>query len=263
MSLHVETSGRGPRLILMHGWALNLHVWDDLVDRLAERSTVVNIDLPGHGASGWPPEFHDLESLVTAISPELEDGAIVLGWSLGALAALQLALTNRGAVRALVLVAATAKFVKSSDWDEGVEPAVLEDFATRLQEDHHGTVRDFLALQVRGDERALETLRTLRRRVLARGSTHPSALLAGLQVLRTADLRERLSEITAPALVIAGEHDRLTPPGASRELAAALPRARFARIERAAHAPFISHRDLFLAEVEQFLARLPPARTAA
>lgn len=261
MSLHVQTTGSGPRLVLLHGWALNSHVWDGIVGRLAERFTVACVDLPGHGESSWPPEFHDLDSLGRALAPGLGSEAVILGWSLGALAALQLALAHPRQVRALVLVAATPRFVSTADWVEGVAPEVLEEFAARLREDPQATVRDFLALQVRGDERALETLRVLRRRVLAAGGTHSQALDAGLDVLRHADLRERLESLSAPTLIIAGEHDRLTPPGASRELAASLPRARFALIERAAHAPFISHRDVFLSEVEQFLARLAPLGT--
>jgi len=254
--LHVETSGRGPRLILLHGWALNSRVWDDIVDPLGARFSVTRVDLPGHGASPWPPRFHDLPSLAATLAPLLQGEAIVLGWSLGALAALQVALEHPAAVRALILVAATPRFVAGPDWPQGAEPAVLDEFAARLQEDHRGTVRDFLALQVRGDERAMATLRVLRRKVLSSGATHPEALAAGLQVLRGTDIRERLAEISAPALVVAGEHDRLTPPEGSRALAAGLRRARFAPVERSAHAPFISHRDIFLREVEQFLSRL-------
>ena len=48
-----------------------------------------------------------------------------------------------------------------------------------------------------------------------------------LAPMARADLRDELPRIALPALVIAGEHDRLTPPGAGRELAARLPTARF------------------------------------
>jgi pimeloyl-[acyl-carrier protein] methyl ester esterase len=256
-TLNVETRGHGPRLVMLHGWALNSHVWDDIVEPLAQRFTVARVDLPGHGASPWPPRFADLASLAQVLAPQLAGDAILVGWSLGSLAALQLALLHPAAVRALVLVAGTPRFLNNAHWKHGVEPDVLAEFAERLRQDQEGTVRDFLALQVRGDERAMQTLRTLRRRVLDAGPTHPAALAAGLEVLKRADLREELSAITVPALVVAGEHDRLTPVEGSRELAAGLRRARFALVEQAAHAPFISHREVFLREVEQFLARLP------
>ncbi len=212
-SLNVETRGDGPRLVLLHGWALNSRVWDDIVEPLAARFTVARVDLPGHGGSPWPPRFDDLESLARVLAPHLEGSSVIVGWSLGSLAALQLALAHSAAVRALVLVAGTPRFLNDAHWRHGVDPDVLEDFAERLRKDQEGTVRDFLALQVRGDERAMQTLRTLRRRVLDSGPTHPAALAAGLEVLKRADLRESLGSISVPALVIAGEHDRLTPAG--------------------------------------------------
>ena len=81
------------------------------------------------------------------------------------------------------------------------------------------------------------------------------ALAAGLGILRAVDLRDDLPRIAQPALVIAGERDRLTPPEAGRELATRLPSARFHLIERAGHAPFLSHPDEVLREVIPFLKR--------
>jgi len=253
--LSVTSTGSGPRLVMLHGWGLNSHVWDDVVPALSDRFEVSCVDLPGHGGSPWPPTFDSLTSLAEVIAPHLHRDAIVMGWSLGSMAALQLALAHSESVRALVLVAATARFIAGTDWPHGVEPAVLAQFAAHLEEDHESTVRDFLALQVRGEERSLETLRVLRKRVLGAGAPTPMALRAGLEILHTCDLREDVSQIKVPTLVIAGEYDRLTFPEASRELASQLPRARFALIEKAAHAPFISHREIFVREVTQFLAR--------
>src|SRR5262245_49615200 len=149
MSLHVTTAGRGPRLVLLHGWALNSHVWDTLVPRLAERFTVTCVDLPGHGASSWPPEFHDLESLGRALDPVVAAPCALLGWSLGALAALELASRWPRRIGALITVAGTARFLQGADWPHGVEPRVLDEFATHLKVDFATTVREFPALQVR------------------------------------------------------------------------------------------------------------------
>ena len=71
MSLHVTTIGQGPWLVLLHGWALNSHVWDDVVPRLASEFTVVCVDLPGHGASEWQPRINDLDSLAESVLPHL------------------------------------------------------------------------------------------------------------------------------------------------------------------------------------------------
>jgi pimeloyl-[acyl-carrier protein] methyl ester esterase len=123
-------------------------------------------------------------------------------------------------------------------------------------------VQNFLALQTRGDEHALEALRLLRSRLASHGEPDERALEAGLRVLRDADLRDELPRVGLPALVIAGEHDRLTPPAAARALAVGLPSARFRLIERSGHAPFLSHPAEVLAEIRGFLARHPGGSAA-
>jgi pimeloyl-[acyl-carrier protein] methyl ester esterase len=138
-----------------------------------------------------------------------------------------------------------------------MQPAVLDEFARGLAGDHRGTVQNFLALQTRGDERSLETLRLLRRNLESHGPPDPRALVAGLEILRTTDLRDSLPDIALPTLVIAGERDRLTPAGAGRALAAALPQARFREIPRSGHAPFLSHGTEVLGEIQGFLRRRP------
>jgi pimeloyl-[acyl-carrier protein] methyl ester esterase len=265
MSLHVTTTGQGPRLVLLHGWALNSHVWDDLVPRLASEFSVTCVDLPGHGASRWHAGIDDLDSLAETVVPHLGAHCHLLGWSLGGMVALKLALRHAARIEKLVLVASTPKFVASPDWPSALQPAVLEHFAARLREDYPATVREFLTLQVRGDERAHEALRILRRRVLVAGELDNAALRAGLRILREADLRSDLPRIRMPALVIAGERDALVPPAAAAALATGLPQARAQVIERAAHAPFLSHLDEFSSEVRNFLARvqLGAARNAS
>ena len=136
-----------------------------------------------------------------------------------------------------------------------MEATVLDEFARGLAEDHRGTVQNFLALQARGDERSVETLRLLRRNLDAHGPPDPRALAAGLQVLRTADLRGALPGITLPTLVIAGQRDKLTPAAAGRSLAGALPTAKFVEIAHGGHAPFLSHGRQVLDEVLGFLRR--------
>jgi pimeloyl-[acyl-carrier protein] methyl ester esterase len=86
------------------------------------------------------------------------------------------------------------------------------------------------------------------------GAPHPDALRVDLDLLGAVDLRNQLSQITQPTLLIAGQNDRVTPADATRWIAAQLPNARFAQIPRAGHASFISHTDEFLALLQPFLA---------
>jgi pimeloyl-[acyl-carrier protein] methyl ester esterase len=171
--------------------------------------------------------------------------------------AMALARRHLRRLRALVLVATTPRFVDGPGWEHGMRQEVFEEFARGVAANLRNTVQNFLTLQSRGDEHAHETLRILRARLAIHGEPDPRGLAAGLAMLRDADLRPELPRIDLPALVIAGQHDRLTPPAAGREIAKALPSARFRLIERCGHAPFLSHPAEVLAEVREFLSRHP------
>jgi pimeloyl-[acyl-carrier protein] methyl ester esterase len=262
MRLHVEIRGEGPDLVLLHGWALHGGMWGPWLDDLAGQARLHLLDLPGHGRSPWSEGIRDLGGLAHAVFPHVPPGAALLGWSLGGMVALELARRHARHVRALVLIATTPKFLASPGWEHAMRPDVLEAFTQGLAGDYRGTVQNFLALQTRGDERARETLRLLRSKLASHGEPDPRALAAGLDILRGSDLRDVLPRIALPTLVIAGDHDRLTPPAAGRELAAALPAARFRLIERSGHAPFLSHPGEVLADVGGFLSRHAQEATA-
>jgi pimeloyl-[acyl-carrier protein] methyl ester esterase len=258
--LWIERRGRGPALVLLHGWGLNQRVFDALLPQLALRHEVIGIDLPGHGRSAEPAQLAREGWTVTALArllqAQLPAPATLLGWSLGGQVALELARLAPQQVRALVLVSSTPRFTTAPEWPHAVEPAVLERFAACLARDYRGTVHDFLELQVRGSRDASTTLSTLQSALLAHGSAEPSALARALTLLRDTDLRGGLATIRTPSLVLGGQYDRVTPPAASRALAAALPDAQHVEFARCGHAPFVSHEAQFGAAVEAFLARV-------
>ncbi|MGB7904149.1 MAG: pimeloyl-ACP methyl ester esterase BioH [Steroidobacteraceae bacterium] len=260
--LHVEIRGAGPDVVLLHGWALHGGMWGPWIEDLSRRARLHCIDLPGHGRSAWPAGASTLRDLARAVSPHVPNGAAVLGWSLGGMVALELAHSRPGDLAALVLIATTPCFLARDDWPAGMNPAVLDGFAAGLAGDYRRTLSNFLALQTWGDENATQALRSLRASLDAHGEPDPQALVAGLEILRTADLRDDLATIAVPTLVIAGEHDRITPVAAGRELASRLPSARFVEVPKAGHAPFLSHPDAVRREVEDFLSFLTssPAR---
>ncbi len=257
--LHVEIRGDGPDVVLLHGWALHGGMWGPWVDELSRRARLHFIDLPGHGRSRWPEGAATLRDLARAVSPHVPQGAAVLGWSLGGMVALELARSRPGDLAALVLVATTPCFLAREDWPAGMSATVLDGFAAGLAGDYRRTLANFLALQTWGDENSTQALRSLRANLDSHGEPDPQALVAGLGILRTTDLRDALAAITIPTLVIAGEHDRITPVAAGRELASRLPSARFVEVPKAGHAPFLSHPETVRQEVESFLSFLAPS----
>ena len=255
VDLYVESSGKGAPLVMLHGWGMHGGIWEDCVPSLAAGWKVVRPDLPGHGRSPAVPARADLDSLCEVVASNCPREMVLIGWSLGGLIAIRIARRLPQRIRGLVLVAATPRFVSGPDWPCGVDAPVLESFGRGLATDYRKTVRDFLTLQVRGDDRAVELLRTLRKRVFAHGDPDPRALRLGLDLLAETDARPDLPQIKPATLVISGERDRLTPPEAGRLTAEAIPDARFCAIAGAAHAPFLSHREEFLAELTRFLGQ--------
>ena len=254
----VHGSGEEGDLVLLHGWSLNLRVWDGLVRELAPRFRLIAIDLPGHGRSDWDPR---------AITPAAQAWRVhetlapltgrytLLGWSLGGQLALDLAAALPGGVERLVLITTTPKFLKSSNWRCGTPRPLLARLVHRLHSEGERAVSDFLALLVRGSApgTAARVLSNLRQALRTHGAACPEALTAGLARLRDGDLRPALPRVCVPALVVAGERDHIIRPTAVRALAHALPHARYLEVAGAAHAPFLSHPVQFVRQLSGFL----------
>lgn len=244
-------------LVCVHGWSLNGGVFDALRAAMPPGYPLQTLDLPGHGDSPWQGDWGSLSAQTDWLLQRLPPRCVLLGWSLAGQLALQAAQQAPERIAALVLVATTPRFVAGPDWPHGMTEQVFERFAAGLTRDWRALVDDFLQLQVRGGRAAEATLQTLRTVLVARGLPRPSALAAGLEILRHTDLRSLAPQVSLPALVVGGQHDRITPPQAQVWLAAALPRAQLLQIERAGHAPFLSHPQDFANGLLAFLGGLP------
>ncbi|HEY3858213.1 MAG TPA: pimeloyl-ACP methyl ester esterase BioH [Gammaproteobacteria bacterium] len=255
-SLYIETEGEGPDLVLLHGWGLHGGVWDSLMPRLTPQLRVTRVDLPGHGRSRHVAMPTSLQELTLQVMADIAPGAVVLGWSLGGLVALDAALEMPQRLRGLVLANATPRFVTAADWPHAMAPEQLQAFAAGLTQDYQETLQHFLSLQVRGDDSARASLRQLREALFAHGEPDTASLANGLIVLKDSDLRSRLRQVSVPTLVLAGAYDRLTPPGASEAMAEQIPGAQLEVFPKSAHAPFISHAEAFASSVLGFVLGL-------
>ena len=237
--LYSESHGAGPDLVLWHGWGMNLRVFDPLVERLAAHFRVTTVDLPGHGRS---PSLRaaDLEATLPELMASLPDHCALAGWSLGGLLAMRVARREPGRLRSLILLHSTPKFVTAPDWPHGIAASVLQQFAQSLHESQERTVNDFIDLQVRGSRDAAAVMHRLRESLRLQGHAQSSALTAGLELLRHADLREAAAGIGVPTLIVSGQYDRVTPPAASRALAGMIANARLEELPRTGHAGFLS-----------------------
>ena len=253
--LHVESVGAGAPLVLLHGWGMHGGLFAPVLPALAQRRRVHVVVLPGHGHS--PPLAPlTLEGIARELDAAFADTPApldVLGWSLGGAVAMHVAATRPGRVARLVLVATTPSFVVRDGWPHAMAPRTLAMFGDELRVAHRLTLQRFLSLQVQGSDTGRAALAALRHELFARGEPSRDVLDAALALLQSIDLRAGVASIDAPALVVTGERDTLAPAAAGRWLAQALPRARLVEIAGAAHVPFLSHRDAFVAAVAGFL----------
>jgi pimeloyl-[acyl-carrier protein] methyl ester esterase len=246
--LHVERHGHGPDLVLLHGWGLHSGAWTEAVPILAAQHRVHAVDLPGHGRSAaiLPASF---EQAAAAVAAEIPEDALVCGWSLGGLFAQHIAASG-ARLGGMALVSTTPCFVQRADWHEAMKRETLAAFAHGLHQARDKTLRDFVHLNALHGTHGREAIRTFTRRLGEHGTPSVTALEASLAWLRDTDLRARANAIACPTVVVHGARDALTPIGAARWLAGHIPGARLVEIDDAAHLPFFTHRDAFVAALE-------------
>lgn len=250
--LYHDTRGLGPDLVLLHGWGMNAAVWGPLAEELAHDFRVTCIELPGHGESR-PLASGSLADWAAACLDAAPERAVWLGWSLGALLALQAALQAPRRVSRLLLAAGTPRFVQGPDWPHAVPRATLEQFASALVRDPLATLDRFLALQVRGSPDARDTLRRLREGIRQRPPARPHALEQGLGLLGEGDLRSHLAAVDCPSLWLLGQRDTLVPPEIGEAVGRYMPGARVELLAGAGHASFLSHLPDFAGRLRERL----------
>jgi pimeloyl-ACP methyl ester carboxylesterase len=128
---YVDTGGSGPVLVLIHGWACDLRVWDAQLQSLASRARVIAVDLPGHGQSQIPDSDFSMDLFAKATGTVLDhagvDRAVLVGHSNGAPVIRQFYRLFPGRVRALVIVDGPLKQTLTDAIVEQVKPQLSEE----------------------------------------------------------------------------------------------------------------------------------------
>src|SRR5437660_7275379 len=108
VKLHYLVSGRGPSVILLHGYAETSRMWRPLIPRLAEKFTVIAPDLPGIGDSDIPRDGSDMKTAAVRIHALVKslgvEKARVVGHDIGLMVAYAYAAQFPAEVEKLVLM---------------------------------------------------------------------------------------------------------------------------------------------------------------
>ena len=171
---------------------------------------------------------------------------------MGGCIAQELAIRHPGNVRSLVLLATLAR---RDEWFEriiGVRRAMANDLGLEAQFDL-ATCLVFSPSSFREHAGLVATVDA----AIRSGLPDPTGYARQIDFCLDHDATARLGDVLAPALVIVGEHDLLTTPFLTRELAAALPDARHVEVEHASHGIALEQPQRLAELVREFLAERP------
>jgi malonyl-CoA O-methyltransferase len=219
-------------LVLIHGWGCDSRTWQPLLESLQQFASVTLIDLPGFGASPELPEF-TLDAVLDNIAAQLPQDAILVGWSLGGMLAVQLAARFPERIRALVTLAANLKFVATADYPSAMPRAINRQFNHGFAQDPQATLKLFGGLLAQGDADERGLLRQLRR---ADSSTVTDSWLQTLHLLATLDNRAAFAELVLPGLHLLADKDALVPVAVAEAMQQINPQQQVRIFENSAHA---------------------------
>jgi pimeloyl-[acyl-carrier protein] methyl ester esterase len=231
-------------VVFLHGWGLNHQVWSQLQQALPTQLDIYTPDLPGFGLSPCPATY-DLDTVLAQLAAQIPNQSIVLGWSLGGLLAIALASRYPEKVKTLGLIASSPCFMATDNWP-GMEHRVMQQFAGQLQQDLALTVERFLAIQAMGSSTARQDIKLLKQAVLSLPLPSAMALQGGLQLLQQLDLRQEFAALRQPVFAILGRLDSLVPVAIAPLLQNLRPATKIELLQKASHAPFISHQQEFI-----------------
>ena len=259
LHLHIVSAGAGAPLVLLHGFTGSATTWAPLRDALGDRVATLAVDLPGHGASGAPsdPDRYALGSLAGDLTRVLDafgvGRAAVLGYSLGARAALRFALDHPARVAAVVLESVSPGIVDAAEraarrasdaaLADDIEREGIAAFVDRWERLPLWASQHALAPAARAELRA------------QRLANRPQGLansLRGAGAAADAPVVERLATLRVPALLVAGALDAKYV-AIGRMMEQTMPRAQLRVVANAGHAVHLEQPAAFAALVAEFL----------
>ena len=240
-TLRFRDEGSGPALLLIHGWTLDLDMWEPQARGLHHELRVIRYDRRGFGlSSGRPSLPHDVTDALALCDHLRVQSVAVLGMSQGARVAIHIAAGRPELVSHVILDGAPAGIVPGQDGQNDIPIARFRELA-RAGDGFLQEWRQHPLTQLHDPQN-----QPLLERMLSR--------------YRAADLLDTeappaLPPIScrAPALIISGALDLETRLRAADALARCLPTSRREVVPEAGHMPNLDNPRAYNALLRQFV----------
>jgi len=274
--VHVaDFGGRGTPMLLVHGLGGSHANWLAVGDPLARRHRVLAPDLAGFGLTRPEGRSCSVEAnaaLLTGVIEEVGRPVVLVGNSMGGLISMLVASRRPALVEGLVLVGAAMPRPLSTRPDLAVTAAFVTYAFPGLGERYvrqraqrlgpEGLVRETIKLCTVDPLRVPQDVYDAHVALARTRREFPWAMEAYLEaarsLVRIVVQRRRfvamIRSITAPTLLLHGDHDRLVPLGAARWAAQVRPSWRLEVFDDCGHTPQLEMPDRFVDAVEGFCA---------
>ena len=263
-----QVLGDGPLdIVAVPGLVSHLDLWwqDQTATRffrkLATLGRVIMFDKRDTGLSDSAPGDLSLEQRMDDVQAVMRacgsSRAVLFGYSEGGPMCLLYAATHPERVRSLVLAGAAARWTPAPGYPCGDQAIEMLAAFERLA-GHGWGQGDSVEWYAPSRAHSAKVRRELAR--WERAAVSPGALLRLIRTCRSIDVRDVLSAVAVPALVIQRTDDRITPPYHGRYLAAHIANARYFE-QPGDHLLWLGDTDAMFAEIELFLADEPAQGT--
>jgi len=218
----IEGPAAAPVLIFSNSLGTDHGMWEPQARALAGRLRVLRYDTRGHGQSSTPAAPFTVAELgadVLALMDALHiRRAAFCGLSMGGLTGMWLGVNAPQRFSQIVLANTAAKIGNADMWNARIDGVMRDGMAPLVD----GSLQRWFTPEfAAAADAGLDDLRAVLTQIDPRGYA------ANCAAVRDADLREAVKTIPVPVLVIAGSADPSTSAELGRELADAIPGARY------------------------------------
>ena len=262
-SIYYKDWGEGPVVVFSHGWPLSSDAFEDQMLFLAEHGyRVIAFDRRGHGRSSQPWAGHNIDQYAQDMHQLIEylgltEFALVGHSTGGAVVTRYTAKYGQHKVTKLALIAAvTPLMIKRDDYPDGVDSDVFDEMRANLLANRADFYLDFAKAFYGYDKLLNKTSEGIIQnfwRIAMQGSI--KAHYDCIHAFSETDLRDDLTQITVPTLVLYGTADDIVPPGiCSQQTVKLLKQGVEEQIKGAPHGLCTTHKNEVSFALKEFLA---------
>jgi 3-oxoadipate enol-lactonase len=255
VKVYYESFGQGLPIVFLHPWSTNRYIWTYQFLEFARSHQCVVVDHRGHGLSDKPAEGYAIGEMAADVVAILDDTgierAVLVGNSIGGMVAMQTSLDAPNRVIGNLILSSATNFgadtppemaeAMQKDW-RAVFSGLLEAAVSAKSKVERPEILAYMQGCFRVDDNFTEA-------VFWASAADPNGVFNW-------NISDRLRDITAPTLIIAGEEDGATTVAQNQFLADNIPKAEIKVYKDVAHFCQLEQPMVFNADLRNFIAQV-------